>query len=213
MYSLERPKVGPLSLFALRAPLSPTLDVLSLLDGSGPSPIDVHYIVVRHVIMNNSYVLPVLLALVHDRLKRLWNVVEHRHVQTFTSYVHTHTLSSSCIRLCLLLPLSYFHFRSIPSLYGSMFILNLVQHLACRCALTTNCTTNDPHRSQFSEPGNVSSSVGTLQRIYRQLMYTHARRTLGYIEHGSGRKRTARRVIVESTIGGGGTKHKDMGNG
>ena len=94
---LERPKIGSLSPFALRAPLSPVLDVLSLLAGGDPSPIDVHYIVVRHVIMSNSYVLPVILALVHDRLKRLWNVVEHRHVQTFTSYILTHpyTLSSS----------------------------------------------------------------------------------------------------------------------
>ena len=37
---------------------------------------------------------------------------------------------SFCIKLCLPLPLSYFRFRSIPSLYNLMFILNLVQHLA-----------------------------------------------------------------------------------
>ena len=81
--------------------------------------------------------------------------------------IHTHLIVityflSSCIRLCLLLPLSYFRFRSIPSLYDSMFILNPVQRLACRHALTINCTTNDhivhsfPNMATFHRRGYAS---------------------------------------------------------
>jgi len=116
--------------------LSLVLDIFSLLDCGTPSPFDVHYPEVRYVIMNNSYV--VLLVPVHDCLNvpgTPWSIDMYRSSPRHTP-IHIYTLLvttcflSSCIKLCLLLPLSYFCFRSIPSLYNPMFILNLVQHLA-----------------------------------------------------------------------------------
>jgi len=103
--------------------------------------------------MNNSYVLSVLLALVHDRLKRLWNVVEHRHVQTFTSYVHTtHTRYRHCLLLVILYQIMFAvttiivfssskYFFAVPY---PMFILNPVQHSACRNVLMANLTHMTP---------------------------------------------------------------------
>jgi len=35
--------------------------------------------------MNNLYVFPVLLVPIHDCLKRLWNAVKHRHIQTLST--------------------------------------------------------------------------------------------------------------------------------
>jgi len=59
--------------------------------------------------MNNFYVFPVLLVSIHDCLKRLWNAVEHRHIQTLSTpharlpVGHPPCFLSSCIELCPLL--------------------------------------------------------------------------------------------------------------
>ena len=89
---------------------SPSLDAPSLLDRGGIlPPFDVHFIGVRYVIMNNFYVVSVLLVPIHDCLKRLWIAVEHRHIQTLST-PHTHSpvghppcFLSFCIELCPLL--------------------------------------------------------------------------------------------------------------
>ena len=142
--------------------------------------------------------------------------MDHRHIQTLIYPTLLAHLSRSplgflcrfcCIKLCPLLPLSYFRFRSIPSLYHPMFIWRSLSSnvLARRIPLSPGITLRITFiiiiaiiivRSLQNPVVFHRPRVRAHQCICTQFICMQARRTIACIERGHGWKRMAKRVTM-----------------